>query len=91
MTEQYKNYSLLSNCEANSAVVCSEDRDDHSNGVPAGCSMSNATDELDRFRGCLLGLAVGDAVGTTVEFASRDSFPPLTDMTGGGPRRHTPR
>ncbi len=53
--------------------------------------MSNATDELDRFRGCLLGLAVGDAVGTTVEFASRDSFPPLTDMTGGGPRRHTPR
>jgi hypothetical protein len=24
MTEQYKNYSLLSNCEANSAVVCSD-------------------------------------------------------------------
>lgn len=40
---------------------------------------------LDRFRGCLLGLAVGDAVGTTVEFKPRGSFPPVTDMVGGGP------
>jgi ADP-ribosyl-[dinitrogen reductase] hydrolase len=40
---------------------------------------------LSRFRGCLLGLAVGDAVGTTVEFCERDSFPPVTDMVGGGP------
>ncbi len=39
----------------------------------------------DRFRGCLLGLAVGDAVGTTVEFCPRGSFKPLTDMVGGGP------
>ncbi len=42
---------------------------------------------IDRFRGCLLGLAVGDAVGTTVEFQPRGSFPPLTDMVGGGPFR----
>lgn len=41
--------------------------------------------ENDRARGCLLGLAVGDAVGTTVEFAERGSFEPLTDMVGGGP------
>lgn len=40
---------------------------------------------LSRFRGCLLGLAVGDAVGTTVEFCERDSFPPVKDMVGGGP------
>jgi ADP-ribosyl-[dinitrogen reductase] hydrolase len=40
-----------------------------------------------RFRGCLLGLACGDAVGTTVEFCERGSFPPVTDMTGGGPFR----
>jgi ADP-ribosyl-[dinitrogen reductase] hydrolase len=42
-------------------------------------------DTLNRFRGCLLGLAVGDAVGTTVEFQSRGTFPPVTDMVGGGP------
>lgn len=39
----------------------------------------------DRAIGCLLGLAVGDAVGTTLEFRARDSYPPLTDMIGGGP------
>jgi ADP-ribosyl-[dinitrogen reductase] hydrolase len=38
----------------------------------------------DRFRGCLLGLATGDALGTTVEFQRRGSFPPLTDIVGGG-------
>ena len=32
-----------------------------------------------------MGLAVGDAVGTTVEFRERGSFPPVTDLTGGGP------
>jgi ADP-ribosyl-[dinitrogen reductase] hydrolase len=47
--------------------------------------MTAATNEFDRFRGCLLGLAVGDAIGTTVEFSPRGSFLPLTDMTGGGP------
>ena len=40
---------------------------------------------LERFQGCLLGLAVGDAVGTTAEFQPRGSFEPLTDMVGGGP------
>ncbi|WP_293716402.1 MULTISPECIES: ADP-ribosylglycohydrolase family protein [unclassified Stenotrophomonas] len=38
-----------------------------------------------RFRGCLLGLAVGDALGTTLEFRAPGSFAPLTDMIGGGP------
>jgi ADP-ribosyl-[dinitrogen reductase] hydrolase len=33
----------------------------------------------------LLGLAVGDAVGTTLEFRARDTYPPLRDMVGGGP------
>jgi ADP-ribosyl-[dinitrogen reductase] hydrolase len=40
---------------------------------------------LDRFRGCLLGLAAGDALGTTLEFKPPGSFQPLTDMVGGGP------
>lgn len=39
----------------------------------------------DRYVGCLLGLAAGDALGTTVEFRPRGSFEPLTDMIGGGP------
>ena len=38
----------------------------------------------DRFRGCLLGLAVGDALGASVDFYPRGSFEPLTDMIGGG-------
>lgn len=42
---------------------------------------------LDRALGSFIGLAVGDAVGTTVEFQPRGSFPPVTDMTGGGPFR----
>lgn len=40
---------------------------------------------IDRFLGCLVGLAAGDAVGTTVEFKERGEFEPLTDMVGGGP------
>src|SRR3954451_21889069 len=39
----------------------------------------------ERYRGCLLGLAVGDAVGTTVEFSPPGTFPPVTGMVGGGP------
>src|SRR5262245_8856444 len=44
----------------------------------------------ERFRGCLLGLAVGDAVGTTVEFRARGTFEPLNDMVGGGPFKLAP-
>ena len=40
---------------------------------------------VDRYRGALFGLAVGDALGTTVEFKPRGSFRPVTDMLGGGP------
>ena len=39
----------------------------------------------DRARGALLGLAVGDALGTTLEFKPKDSYQPLTTMVGGGP------
>lgn len=40
---------------------------------------------LDRAVGALLGLACGDAVGTTVEFRRPGTFEPLTDLVGGGP------
>lgn len=45
----------------------------------------NTLDLRERYHGALLGLAVGDAVGTTVEFSSRGTFAPVTDMVGGGP------
>lgn len=38
-----------------------------------------------RYQGVVLGLAAGDALGTTVEFKVPGSFTPLTDMVGGGP------
>ena len=42
-------------------------------------------DKSERFRGCLIGLAVGDALGTTVEFSAPGTFRPLVNMIGGGP------
>ena len=44
----------------------------------------------DRFRGCLLGLVAGDALGTTLEFKRPGSFEPIDDMVGGGPFRLQP-
>ena len=40
---------------------------------------------IDRYRGSLLGLAVGDALGTTLEFTAPGAFDPIDDMRGGGP------
>ncbi len=42
---------------------------------------------IERFHGCLLGLAAADAVGTTLEFKPPGSFAPISDMIGGGPFR----
>jgi ADP-ribosylglycohydrolase len=44
----------------------------------------------DRYRGALLGLAAGDALGTTLEFRRPGSFEPIDDMVGGGPFRLRP-
>ncbi|MGE0441445.1 MAG: ADP-ribosylglycohydrolase family protein [Gemmatimonadales bacterium] len=44
----------------------------------------------DRLLGALIGLAVGDALGTTVEFRAPGTFPPVTTITGGGPFRLAP-
>lgn len=40
---------------------------------------------VDRYRGCLLGLAAGDALGTTLEFRRPETFEPITGIMGGGP------
>lgn len=39
---------------------------------------------IDSVKGCLVGLACGDAVGTTVEFRPQGGFKTMTDMVGGG-------
>lgn len=45
---------------------------------------------IDKYIGCMVGLAVGDALGTTLEFKPKGIIeagvvPELTDMIGGGP------
>jgi ADP-ribosyl-[dinitrogen reductase] hydrolase len=47
-------------------------------------------DTRDRALGAFIGLAVGDAVGTTVEFKEVGEFEPLNDMIGGGVFRLKP-
>jgi ADP-ribosyl-[dinitrogen reductase] hydrolase len=45
---------------------------------------------IDRYRGSLVGLAVGDALGTTLEFTRPGGFKPISDIVGGGPFRLKP-
>jgi len=45
---------------------------------------------IARYRGALLGLAAGDALGTTVEFEEPGTFTPVKTMTGGGCFRLAP-
>ncbi len=47
--------------------------------------MTTPLTSRDRYRGCLLGLACGDALGTTIEFQPPGSFEPITEIVGGGP------
>ncbi len=56
---------------------------------PASPSRTEAA-VRDRALGAFLGLAVGDAVGGTLEFTARDTEPRLADMIGGGPHRLAP-
>ena len=41
-------------------------------------------ERIDRYKGCLTGLAVGDALGMPLEFSEPGSFIPIDDMIGGG-------
>jgi ADP-ribosyl-[dinitrogen reductase] hydrolase len=52
----------------------------------ASSSIDAETSKMTRekYRGALLGLAAGDALGTTLEFKPPGTFGPLTDMIGGG-------
>ena len=54
-------------------------------GWPQRSATASGPTRQDRFQGCLLGLATGDALGTTLEFRSPGTFEPIDDMVGGGP------
>ncbi len=54
-------------------------------GSQSRVSPVASADLADRRAGCLLGLATGDALGTTLEFTRPGNFKPMTDMVGGGP------
>jgi ADP-ribosyl-[dinitrogen reductase] hydrolase len=55
--------------------------------TPVPYAMPSTTREAieDRAVGAFLGLAVGDGLGTTLEFTRRDARPRVTDLVGGGP------
>lgn len=65
----------------------SKSRSRHEGGCPLCANSAGTAPERirDRCCGALLGLAVGDALGATLEFRSPGTFEPLTDMSGGGP------
>ena len=52
---------------------------------PPAVPTRTADTITERALGAFLGLAVGDAVGTTLEFRPRDAQLRLEDMVGGGP------
>lgn len=51
-------------------------------GVP---DSENLDKIIDRRRGSLIGLAVGDALGVPLEFKSPGTFEPVNNMVGGDP------
>jgi len=44
----------------------------------------------DRFRGTIIGLAVGDGLGAAIEFRPPGSFPPVIGYRDGGPHNLKP-
>ncbi len=74
--------NALSNCLLGGALSATSS--------PLRFVSSTMTTTLHRAQGCFAGLAIGDALGTTLEFTSPGSFEPLTGMTGGGPFRLKP-
>lgn len=53
-------------------------------------TLDSALFPATRYRGAIIGLAVGDALGTSLEFTRPGTFEPIADMVGGGPFRLAP-
>jgi ADP-ribosyl-[dinitrogen reductase] hydrolase len=69
-------------------AIETDDQEDFVHGhisLPEAQPDHSAEAVRERAIGALLGLAVGDALGTTLEFLARDSRPRLTNIERGGP------
>ena len=74
-------------------AIETDDQDDFVHGcsaIPPFVPNDSMAAVRKRAIGALLGLAVGDALGTTLEFSARDSRPRMSDIEGGGPFRLEP-
>lgn len=74
--------------KARPGAIETREQEDHVRGQRAIIEARAKADiegQRDRATGALLGLAVGDALGTTLEFTRRDSYAPIADIIGGGP------
>ena len=60
------------------------------NGIKMDRTEAATIDRRARYQGSLLGLAVGDALGTTLEFCPPGTFRPVDSIPGGGPFRLKP-
>ena len=70
----------------NALETCDQERHVARCTIPVEPLPSTTADSVrDRAIGAFLGLAVGDAVGTTLEFKTRDRQERVRDMVGGGP------
>jgi ADP-ribosylglycohydrolase len=52
---------------------------------PAASELAALSSLRDRYLGCLLGLAVGDALAAATQFKRPGTFVPVGDLLGGGP------
>ena len=74
--------------EVRQGAIENEDQEAHvaqCSARPPSVPSKHPDNTRDRALGAFLGLAVGDAVGTTLEFRPRDAQLRLEDMVGGGP------
>lgn len=48
------------------------------------CTYDQSNIFIQKAKGSLLGLALGDSLGTTLEFKRKDGYRPISDIVGGG-------
>lgn len=80
---------LVESCELKfEEVVDNSSSNDNTSTEPLSNKFSvievKQVNDIDRYRGSLIGLAVGDALGTTIEFKPTGAFVPVITITGGG-------